>query len=72
MSVTAGSWSGSRAAYMPGNPVRFYVWELPVRVSHWFIFLSVVVLSFTGYYMHNPFIVVRSRTACVMGTMGFI
>jgi len=43
-----------------------------VRVSHWLIFLSVVVLSVTGYYMHNPFIVVRSRTAYVMGTMRFI
>jgi Ni/Fe-hydrogenase 1 B-type cytochrome subunit len=72
MNVTTGSWSESRAAYMPGNPVRLYVWELPVRVSHWLIFFSAVVLSFTGYYMHNPFIVVRSRTAYVMGTMRFI
>jgi len=72
MSATAGSWSESRAPYAPGNPVRTYVWELPVRVSHWFIFLSVVVLSFTGYYMHNPFIITRSRTAYLMGTMRFI
>jgi len=71
MSATAGSWSESRAPYAPGNPVRTYVWELPVRVSHWFIFLSVVVLSFTGYYMHNPFIITRSRTAYLMGTMRF-
>ena len=72
MSVTARSWSESRAPYAPGNSVRTYVWELPVRVSHWIIFLSVVVLSFTGYYMHNPFIITRSRTAYVMGTMRFI
>ena len=25
--------------------VRVYVWEQPVRISHWFIFLPVVVLS---------------------------
>jgi len=53
-------------------PMRVYVWELPVRVSHWFIFLPVVVLSFTGYYMHNPFIVARSSTTFLMATMRFI
>jgi Ni/Fe-hydrogenase 1 B-type cytochrome subunit len=72
MSLAARSWSESRAPVVPGNAVRVLVWELPVRVSHWFIFLSVVVLSVTGYYIHNPFIVVRSRTAYVMGTMRFI
>ena len=53
-------------------PMRVYVWELPVRVSHWFVFLPVVVLSFTGYYMHNPFIVTRSSTSFLMATMRFI
>lgn len=53
-------------------PMRVYVWELPVRVSHWFIFLPVVVLSFTGYYMHDPFIVARSNTTFLMATMRFI
>jgi Ni/Fe-hydrogenase 1 B-type cytochrome subunit len=72
MSLAAPSWSESRAPVVPGNAVRILVWELPVRVSHWVIFLSVVVLSVTGYYMHNPFIVVRSRTAYVMGSMRFI
>ena len=53
-------------------PMRVYVWELPVRVSHWFVFLPVVVLSFTGYYMHTPFIVARSSTSFLMATMRFI
>ena len=53
-------------------PVRVYVWEQPVRVSHWFIFLSVVVLSFTGYYIHNPFIVAKSSTPFLMATIRFI
>jgi Ni/Fe-hydrogenase 1 B-type cytochrome subunit len=52
--------------------VRVYVWELPVRVSHWFIFLLVVVLSFTGYYIHNPFIVAKSTTSFLMATIRFI
>ncbi|HZY02890.1 MAG TPA: Ni/Fe-hydrogenase, b-type cytochrome subunit [Anaeromyxobacteraceae bacterium] len=33
---------------------RVYVWELPVRTAHWLIFLSIVVLSATGYFMGNP------------------
>lgn len=53
-------------------PVRVYVWELPVRVTHWFIFLSVVVLAFTGYYMHSPFLVANDHTLFVMATMRFI
>jgi Ni/Fe-hydrogenase 1 B-type cytochrome subunit len=52
--------------------VRVYVWELPVRVSHWFIFLPIVVLSFTGYYIHNPFLVAKSDTTFLMATMRFI
>jgi Ni/Fe-hydrogenase 1 B-type cytochrome subunit len=72
MNLAAHAWSESRAPVVPGNAVRVLVWELPVRVSHWVIFLSVVVLSVTGYYMHNPFIAVRSRTAYVMGSMRFI
>ena len=31
--------------------MRVYVWQLPVRVVHWVIVLSIAVLSFTGYYM---------------------
>ena len=53
-------------------PVRVYVWEQPVRVSHWFIFLTVVLLSFTGYYIHNPFIVAKSSTPFLMATIRFI
>ncbi len=38
--------------------VRVYVWELPVRVTHWLIALSIVVLSATGIYIGRPFIAV--------------
>jgi Ni/Fe-hydrogenase 1 B-type cytochrome subunit len=34
--------------------VRIYVWQLPVRVIHWLIFLAIIVLSATGYYIGNP------------------
>ena len=31
-----------------------YVWEVPVRVTHWLIVLSIVVLGATGLYIHAP------------------
>jgi Ni/Fe-hydrogenase 1 B-type cytochrome subunit len=34
--------------------VRVYVWEWPVRVSHWLIAGSIVVLSASGLYIANP------------------
>jgi Ni/Fe-hydrogenase 1 B-type cytochrome subunit len=55
-----------------GGIARVYVWEWPVRITHWVIFLSIVVLSFTGYYMYDPFIIARGSRAYVMGTMRFI
>ncbi len=36
--------------------VRVYVWEAPVRITHWLIALSIVVLSVTGFYIGRPFI----------------
>jgi Ni/Fe-hydrogenase 1 B-type cytochrome subunit len=52
--------------------VSLYVWELPVRMTHWVIVLSIAVLSFTGYYLYYPFIISRASDAYVMGTMRFI
>jgi len=48
-----------------------YVWELPVRVCHWLIFLSVMVLAATGFYIGHPFIKVSgpARDHFVMGTV---
>jgi Ni/Fe-hydrogenase 1 B-type cytochrome subunit len=37
-----------------------YVWEVPVRVTHWLIVLSITVLSVTGWYIHAPFLVPSS------------
>ncbi|MGB9244010.1 MAG: Ni/Fe-hydrogenase, b-type cytochrome subunit [Candidatus Acidiferrales bacterium] len=52
--------------------VRVYVWEWPVRFAHWVIFVTIVSLSVTGYYMHSPFVIPHGRTAYVMGTMRFV
>lgn len=40
---------------------RLYVWEIPVRLTHWVNVTCIVVLSFTGYYIGNPWILVSSR-----------
>lgn len=36
--------------------VSVYVWDLPVRITHWMNVLSILVLSVTGYYISNPFV----------------
>ncbi len=45
------------------------VWELPVRVIHWTIFLSVIVLSVTGFYIGTPFLTTGSDPKFLMGWM---
>lgn len=37
--------------------VRVYVWELPVRITHWLIVGSIIVLSVTGAYIADPFLI---------------
>src|ERR1700727_541312 len=62
-----GSWKQPA----PGQ-VRVYVWEWPVRISHWVMVITIISLSITGYYMHAPYVVAQGRTAYVMGTMRFV
>jgi Ni/Fe-hydrogenase 1 B-type cytochrome subunit len=69
--VRRSGWGEAHRPQPAFPPVRVYVWELPVRVSHWFIFLPIVVLSFTGYYLHNPFIVARGSAPFLMATIRF-
>lgn len=54
---------------------RLYVWEIPVRLTHWVNVACIVVLSFTGYYIGNPWILVTSRDwygPYFMGIMRFV
>ena len=37
---------------------RVYVWQIPVRVTHWLIASSIIVLSITGFYIGRPMITV--------------
>jgi len=51
--------------------VTVYVWELPVRIAHWLMFFSILVLAATGFYIGDPFIAVNgpARDHFVMGTI---
>lgn len=53
---------------------RVYVWQLPVRVTHWLIALSIIVLSVTGLYIGRPFMTVPGPAGrwFVMGTIKVI
>ncbi len=50
---------------------RVYVWDLVVRLSHWFIMLSMTVLVITGIYIGKPYLIPAGPTdeMSVMGTM---
>lgn len=36
--------------------VRVYVWQWPVRITHWLIALSLIALAVTGIYIGYPFL----------------
>jgi Ni/Fe-hydrogenase 1 B-type cytochrome subunit len=48
---------------------RVYVWQLPVRLSHWLIFGSIMTCSATGIYIGHPFLTLsgEARQWFVMG-----
>lgn len=49
-----------------------YVWEWPVRITHWVNVISIAVLSFTGYYIGHPFITAPEHAGYVMGWNRFL
>lgn len=50
-----------------------YVWDLPVRLTHWLNVLCIVVLSLTGYYISNPIIATQGPASdhFLMGVIRF-
>lgn len=50
---------------------RVYIWEWPVRIAHWLVVFSLMVLVFTGIYIGHPFLVSPgpSEERFVMGTV---
>ena len=62
--------AGAAAPGEAGERVRLYVWQVPVRLSHWVMVGSIVVLSLTGGYIADPFLVPPGGS--VMTTVRFI
>jgi Ni/Fe-hydrogenase 1 B-type cytochrome subunit len=55
-----------------GPAVAVYVWQYPLRLFHWGMVISIGVLSFTGYYIHDPFIVGQVNHPFMMGWFRFV
>ncbi len=51
---------------------RIYVWQVPVRLTHWVNFFTIIVLSLTGYYIANPYVQVSAREAYGPYFMGHV
>jgi Ni/Fe-hydrogenase 1 B-type cytochrome subunit len=66
-----GTAPGGGAAEMTQT---LYVWDLPVRITHWTNVAMIVVLSITGYYISNPLILTHGPAVdqFLMGTVRFI
>jgi Ni/Fe-hydrogenase 1 B-type cytochrome subunit len=45
------------AAPHAGDRIRLYVWQIPVRVTHWVTAGCIVILSLTGGYIADPFLI---------------
>jgi Ni/Fe-hydrogenase 1 B-type cytochrome subunit len=48
---------GDHVLEHPEQRVRLYVWQIPVRVTHWVTAGCIVVLSITGGYIADPFLI---------------
>lgn len=55
-----------------GPTAALYVWQYPMRLFHWGTVISIGVLSFTGYYIHNPFIIGQAQAPFLMGQFRFV
>jgi len=72
MSVAIGGARADRRRALPTEMIdRSYVWDPVVRVTHWLIAASIVVLSVTGIYIGHPFLIVSGAASepFVMGWM---
>ncbi len=75
----ASATPGELAQSVPASPVdgakqTIYVWDLPVRLTHWVNVASILVLSVTGYYIASPFITTSGPAVnqFLMGAVRFI
>jgi Ni/Fe-hydrogenase 1 B-type cytochrome subunit len=53
----AGPAAADRGQLADAERVRLYVWQAPVRLTHWVTAGCIVVLSLTGGYIADPFLI---------------
>lgn len=51
---------------------RVYVWEIPVRLTHWLNVASIIALCFTGYYISNPYLRISPQETYGVYFMGWV
>ncbi len=56
-STPASPIEGAHAIDRPDERVRLYVWQIPVRATHWVTATCIVILSLTGGYIADPFLI---------------
>lgn len=49
-----------------------YVWEWPVRITHWINFLAIMILSATGIYIGSPATLALNPSQYAMGWVRFV
>lgn len=73
MTTSPFATTGARLAELPPatDLVRVYVWDIVVRLAHWLIAGSLLVLAVTGFYIGAPYVTVTGEAGqhFVMGTM---
>jgi Ni/Fe-hydrogenase 1 B-type cytochrome subunit len=55
--AASGHDSATHEIDRPHERVRLYIWQIPVRFTHWLTAGCIVVLSVTGLYIADPFLV---------------
>ena len=54
------------------NLYEKYVWEVPVRVTHWVNVLSIIILAVTGIFIGTPKTLALDPSQFVMGWIRFV
>jgi Ni/Fe-hydrogenase 1 B-type cytochrome subunit len=55
-----------------GHLYEKYVWEVPVRVTHWVNMLAIITLAVTGIYIGSPRTLALTPSQYVMGWVRFV
>ena len=67
-----GNMGGNTRACGWGRPSPSTSGNIRLRLVHWGMVISIGVLSFTGYYIHNPFIIGQLKYPFLMGWFRFV